>query len=1048
MVTLLDYNAKLPVGGKYPIYSEAIMDGNTLVSHLSFYRISDWNGISSYVNPVLRDWEIQRKDFTIAEREALEKYITPTTMYNFNSTDFGEWGVEVNQEYKIFERSDTNGIKAWVGNYKYKELTPLEYQEKSGDYVVDTSVTYWTYDNPPQYNEVMPPELDLSNAAVWAGPFKYTSHYLVDMTSTYTPIVIPNRYDSFGENGVYYKHIVEDTNYKYLTTDMELFSDPLYKSFIPNYNKINIGPIDRGYCTNQYKESKIEDDIIVGEITKEYYTKNKWELILNKYLYGARSNTLLESDSRDFYHLDGTKIEATMPSMIPLNYFKYTVYGDPYDRGKVKILVDPEKLPNGVTLDSDYAIAIWDNKVWGYRPKIVEGWESTPLFDNDLTSINPSMDFGWELIFELIEEEYSSSNYIYLLKEFTHVKWSTDGSINDDGYAVPSSNHRGEYFTYLANLYDQNSSIMGRYLGNEDPTEYGYKIGHYDVISKEHIYNPNKDYLPHTVNISGNIRRIYKGIAPYIEDTFAFLPKDILGSVNYTKTVNEGDSIDFTTVASASITAQLNYPVEEINKFTGENFTYLLDYGDGVWRPIGIFSIDEVESIDAYTTRITGHDHMYRLNRYVDDFIASYSYPTSLKKFWYDLLDYCDIFYDTDEPLEVNTDLQLNKNFEAVKTTGLQIAGYIVQLMGGFAHIKNYGASISHYVNTSLNLKPSNYYDISYASYTSEVPNLIKIGFNNGKTISTSEPISGTYKQVLYYITNNALITYNIDEAQCRTLLSNLREVLKALPLDYRKCSIKMLTPLDNYDIKVGDIISITTKLNTTFKMMVMEISIDSSGITYSSFGEINYPVEGENITSQIIYLEDTRRELNNVIDDMGYVAEDLININDKFDEVDNSINNLNNSISNTDNKLNNYITTNNNRVDALGDAVNGTAQSIIDLSNLTKEFKSTASNDGLATINLTNTLSGVVLDSRLQAQTTALLNAINGKCGIVYMTHDDNENIPQKGYALNIGKSDLYISICNFDLSSTMTVSTVYLYFFIIMNNKIISRGRFNAMN
>lgn len=227
-----------------------------------------------------------------------------------------------------------------------------------------------------------------------------------------------------------------------------------------------------------------------------------------------------------------------------------------------------------------------------------------------------------------------------------------------------------------------------------------------------------------------------------------------------------------------------------------------------------------------------------------------------------------------------------------------------------------------------------------------------------------------------------------------------------------------------------------------------MEISIDSSGITYSSFGEMNYPVEGENITSQIIYLEDTRRELNNVIDDMGYVAEDLININDKFDDVDNSINNLSNSISNTDNKLNNYITTNNNRVDTLGDAVNGTAQSIIDLSNLTKEFKSTASNDGLATINLTNTLTGVVLDSRLQAQTTALLNAINGKCSIAYMTHDNNENIPQKGYALNIGKSDLYISICNFDLSSTMTVSTVYLYFFIIMNNKIISRGRFNAMN
>ena len=112
MVTLLDYNAKLPSGIHGPIYTEAIMDGNTLVSHLNFYRKSDFNGFSSYANPVLKDWEIQRKSFKTVEREALERYITPTTMYSFNSTNFGEWGVEVNQEYKIFERSDTNGIKA------------------------------------------------------------------------------------------------------------------------------------------------------------------------------------------------------------------------------------------------------------------------------------------------------------------------------------------------------------------------------------------------------------------------------------------------------------------------------------------------------------------------------------------------------------------------------------------------------------------------------------------------------------------------------------------------------------------------------------------------------------------------------------------------------------------------------------------------------------------------------------------------------------------------------------------------------------------------
>lgn len=368
----------------------------------------------------------------------------------------------------------------------------------------------------------------------------------------------------------------------------------------------------------------------------------------------------------------------------------------------------------------------------------------------------------------------------------------------------------------------------------------------------------------------------------------------MLNNVSYTKTINDGDSIDFTTIASASITAQLNYTVEEANKLVGQNFTYLLDYGDGEWHNMGLFTIDEAESIDAYTSRITGHDHMYRLNKYVDDFIAKYKYPTTLGKFWKDLLDYCDIFYEDDTIEGVNADLVLNRNFEAVKTTGLQIAEYISQLMAGYAHIDKdrFSAKIGHYNKKPLIIMPSNYTDLNMSSYSAEIMNQVRLGFNNDKSVIYSGPT--TENSVPYYITDNSLIIYNINDEEGYEILRNIMGVIDALPVDYNKAEMKMLTPIVNSEIKVGDIIEVESKLGKRIKMMVMEISIDGSGITYKSFGEAQYPVEGENISSQIIYLNDLQGQISEIRGDGQETKQELVQISSTQTELVNAVNSLN----------------------------------------------------------------------------------------------------------------------------------------------------------
>lgn len=941
------------------------------------------------------------KTYPITDDLSSTKGLTLYETTNYKSYGVGTFGVEaeIDVGYMVFERGD-KAIDDWVKDYSYVEMTKEDFLKESDYYIVDTSKTYWQYDNPPYYNTEMPIEQDLSQAAVWFGPIEQTNHLLVDYENIiYQALVIPNKHQSFGEDDYYNEYHKEDTNFKYLDNDMVLSTDGMLNTRYVHKYKTRTAPIDKGYIQD-YVVGHEEDGVCIYETIKDYFTKDKYELVLNRYIGRSLIGGYIPKDSRSWYNEDGTPYDWKELDLITANNFRYPIYSNAYN--DIQILNNPDKLPNGATLNTNYAIAIFGDEIWGYRPtdnNLPIAWEKPTLYDNDL--ITPtSMDFGWEKLFDIITEQEDDTHYYYLLKEYFDIKEiSAMGVKWIKCYAIPNSEWESTYFTWLGNTYNPTSETIGLCLMYENPADYGYEIGHYDIVNVEKIYNANKYYLPHTEVYDGFTRTTYHGTALYIDGTFAILPEDMLGPLTYHKTVNDGDSLDFTTVSSASIDVELNYRVEEANKLIGSNFTYLLDYGDGKWRPMGLFTIDEVENVDNYSSRITGHDHIYRLNKYVDDFIEAYNYPTTIGKFWHDLCGYCGLIYDEAEDLGEIANIPLKRNFQAVKTTGLQLAEFVAQLFGSFIHIDkdNYEAKISHYKNTDFTLQLRNYKDITYTYYNAQMPNQIRLGFNNDKNIIVSAQVRPDEVEVPYYLMDNALITYNITDEDSQKLVNELCKVLIDLPTDIKRIELSMNTPGDNVDIKVGDILEVQTKLDEVIRMMVMEIIIDGNGIKYSSFGEMNYPVKGDSITSQIIYLEDTRRELNNVINDMGYVAEDLININEKFMEVDNSIDALNNSIETLDGD----IAASNERIDNLGEAVNSTAQSVVELGNTMKEFKSTADLDqGLATIDLTNQLTGVVLDNRLQAEAAAILattkgwvDAINATSAVVGNVVD----LPQK---------------------------------------------------
>lgn len=217
--------------------------------------------------------------------------------------------------------------------------------------------------------------------------------------------------------------------------------------------------------------------------------------------------------------------------------------------------------------------------------------------------------------------------------------------------------------------------------------------------------------------------------------------------------------------------------------------------------------------------------------------------------------------------------------------------------MAGYAHIDKdrFSAKIGHYNKKPLIIMPSNYTDLNMSSYSAEIMNQVRLGFNNDKSVIYSGPT--TENSVPYYITDNSLIIYNINDEEGYEILRNIMGVIDALPVDYNKAEMKMLTPIVNNEIKVGDIIEVESKLGKRIKMMVMEISIDGSGITYKSFGEAQYPVQGESISSQIIYLNDLQGQISEIRGDGQETKQELVQISSTQTELVNAVNSLNEEI-------------------------------------------------------------------------------------------------------------------------------------------------------
>lgn len=405
---------------------------------------------------------------------------------------------------------------------------------------------------------------------------------------------------------------------------------------------------------------------------------------------------------------------------------------------------------------------------------------------------------------------------------------------------------------------------------------------------------------------------------PFLGITETAIPdSEILGVPLYDKQINTSETLKYGTVASASLTFTVKLPVADAMLYNNE---YLILYYDFThldeWKRMGFFYIDSIESIDENTSRIIGHDEVYKLNKYVDDFLSNYGSSATLDSFYRDLLDYCDCYYDRQETPILHGDIVLDNVYTATKTSGVETAHFIAVISPGFIHANIDGDVVMEQYNlTNIKVDYTKYSNLTYSAYNADLLDKVRITLNN-EVVGED---SGTGKNI-YFLGDDPLININWGSVLLNDIADEILETYNAIP-NYRPATLEFLE-LPKFSI--GDIFTIKSVNGDEYKAICMKMAISANGISVVSNGTQTYPVESSTngqfinllntITSDIADIDSAQEasseEIGAINRALGSLSDRIANVNNSVEDVEDDIDDINDEITNINGNITNLSNT------------------------------------------------------------------------------------------------------------------------------------------
>lgn len=313
------------------------------------------------------------------------------------------------------------------------------------------------------------------------------------------------------------------------------------------------------------------------------------------------------------------------------------------------------------------------------------------------------------------------------------------------------------------------------------------------------------------------------------------------------------------TVAGASIDFTVYKNLAQVLPYVGLPCVYYGQYGNNYnYYPEGKFTITDVKENGLNKSTVTAYDNCRKLDKVIYPLLARVSYPMTLQRLFIYICAYCGIPYDTNTYFH-NANVEITSSFGDYKTTCREVVEWMAQLAGSIVVADVDGYLVFKDLSAPTNSRGSN----ETKNYTLDVslrplakPAAILYSgpsyniFVLGNRVSEAE----TENRILDFTNNLFLKDYivEIDGVNlCRSILARIDKIGDVYAYEVK---------LDNnsYGMECGDSWVVASTNLTPRRGIIMNKTIDDSGVVFTSTGELESLIiddaVDENAIDELIY--------------------------------------------------------------------------------------------------------------------------------------------------------------------------------------------------
>ena len=362
----------------------------------------------------------------------------------------------------------------------------------------------------------------------------------------------------------------------------------------------------------------------------------------------------------------------------------------------------------------------------------------------------------------------------------------------------------------------------------------------------------------------------------------------LFGGVTFQQETNIGSDFQYGAVAAASVKFTVDNSDNLASSWMGHTFQWYCQMSNED-APVskGFFTIRDIEKNGRKAT-ITAYDSIYDLNEIADAWIATLTYPITLKQM------VSSMAAKTGISIMALTDAYrgnytVYNNFMTSNITYREILEYIAQVCNVFFYADSATKQIKYkrYTPTNTIIDNTKYVSLNISDYEIEPVDKVQIQ----STFDDIGYIAGTGTNA-YIITENPLFFTSDKQTFIQEIAANILSELSTIT--YTPMTFSTLA---DFGIQCGDIIKVNGKT-----CYIMKKSIDSSGCEFECIGNKIREVQKDDVNSAITALNNKTNELIRTVDEtkstLTEVSGKVKNIEDEQGNITGQINTLTTDVS------------------------------------------------------------------------------------------------------------------------------------------------------